>query len=306
MYCKHFLNRYYKVSEIPLIDFSQFTQGNLHLQQAVVKQIYQACHQIGFMCLQNINISPKLINQVFAQNKSFFNLPLTTKQQFSWDNEASNQGYVGIARENLNPQQPGDFKEAFNITGVENDYISSLFDNSVPQLYQACTKLADQVLEAIALSLELPWDFFTNYHNQHHHTMRSLCYPVPPNSGEYLGAGEHSDYGSITLLFQDEVSGLQICSTSGEWITAPVIPETVIINTGDLMQHWTNDLFPSTKHRVVIPPNIQKPRYSIAFFCHPNYDHAIACLPSCTQHKPAAYSPVLAGEYLLQRLQATY
>jgi isopenicillin N synthase-like dioxygenase len=190
-----------------------------------------------------------------------------------------------------------------------------MFDTAIPEFYQACTKLANQILEAIALSLKLPLELFTNHHNQHHHTMRSLCYPVPPNSLGYLGAGEHSDYGSITLLFQDEISGFEIQHSSGEWYAAPVIPGTVIVNTGDLMQRWTNDLFPSTRHRVVIPLDIQKPRYSIAFFCHPNYDSVILplgvaadipCLPNCTEHQPAMYSPVLAGEYLLQRLQATY
>jgi isopenicillin N synthase-like dioxygenase len=293
---------------IEIIDFSLFTQGNIDHRQAVIQQIYQACHQTGFMCLKNIDISQDLINRVFEQNKSFFNLPLTTKQQFAWNNELSNQGYVGIARESLNPHQPGDFKEAFNITGFESSEITSIFDAAIPEFYQACTKLANQILEVIALSLELPLDFFTNHHNQHHHTMRSLCYPAPANSSlpGQLGAGEHSDYGSITLLFQDEIGGLEIYNSFGEWITAPVIPGTVIVNTGDLMQRWTNDLFTSTKHRVVIPHDIKKSRYSIAFFCHPNYDSAIACLPNCTKHKPAAYSPVLAGEYLLQRLQATY
>jgi isopenicillin N synthase-like dioxygenase len=296
------------MANIQVIDFSLFTQGNLQDKQAVIPQIYQACHQTGFMYLQNIDIPPKLINRVFEQNKSFFNLPLETKQQFAWDNELSNQGYVGIGRENLNPLQPGDLKEAFNITNWENSHIPNVFDAAIAEFYQACTKLANQILAAIALSLELPLDFFTNHHNQHHHTMRSLCYPVPANSSRlgYLGAGEHSDYGSITLLFQDEISGLEIQGGSGEWIAAPVIPDTVIVNTGDLMQRWTNNLFPSTRHRVVIPPDIQKPRYSIAFFCHPNHDSVVACLPNCTKHKPAMYSPVLAGEYLLQRLQATY
>jgi isopenicillin N synthase-like dioxygenase len=298
---------------IQVIDFSLFTQDNLQDKQAVIQQIYESFHQTGFMYLQNTGISPKLVNRVFEQNKSFFNLPLATKQQFAWNNELSNQGYIGIGRENLNPLQAGDFKEAFNITNWKNNYIPNMFDATILEFYQACTKLAHQILEVIALSWELPLEFFTNHHNQHHHTMRclrrakpSLFYPVPVNSLEYLGAGEHSDYGSITLLFQDEISGLEIQQSSGEWIAAAVIPDTVIVNTGDLMQRWTNNLFPSTRHRVVIPSSIQKPRYSVAFFCHPNYDSVVECLPNCTKYQPAMYSPVLAGEYLLQRLQATY
>jgi isopenicillin N synthase-like dioxygenase len=291
---------------IQVIDFSLFTQDNLQDKQVVISQIYESFHQTGFLYLQNTDISPKLINRVFEESKLFFNLPLATKQQFAWDNELSNQGYIGIARENLNPLQPRDFKEAFNITNWENNHITNMFNAAIPEFYQACTKLANQILEVIALSLKLPLELFSNHHNQHHHTMRLLFYPVPANSSEYLSVGEHSDYGSITLLFQDEIPGLEIQQSSGEWISAPVIPDTVIVNTGDLMQRWTNNLFPSTRHRVVISPDIQKPRYSIAFFCHPNQDSLVTCLPSCTKHQPAMYSPVLAGEYLLQRLQATY
>jgi isopenicillin N synthase-like dioxygenase len=81
----------------------------------------------------------------------------------------------------------------------------------------------------------------------------------------------------------------------------------VIVNTGDLMQRWTNDVFCSTKHRVIIPNDhrVNQSRYSIAFFCHPNDDTEIACLESC-QKARSIYPPIVAGEYLLSRLQTTY
>jgi isopenicillin N synthase-like dioxygenase len=121
-------------------------------------------------------------------------------------------------------------------------------------------------------------------------------------------AGEHSDYGSITLLFQNEVSGLEVRTTAGEWIEAAAIPDTVIVNTGDLMQRWTNHVFCSTHHRVMIPNDdrVNQSRYSIAFFCHPNDDLEIACLQSYQKGKSPIYPSILAREYLLQRLQATY
>lgn len=290
--------------EIPLIDISTFLKGNPITRQSIAKHIYQACHEIGFMYLQNPGISKELVEQVFTQSKSFFDLPLGMKQQLSWSDKFSNTGYVGLERERLNPHKPGDLKEAFNIGKQANTHPSIL------ALYEACTELTNTTLQAFALALELPTDFFVTRHNQQNHTLRLLHYPplqTTPQPGQ-VRAGEHSDYGSITLLFQDQVGGLEVQTSDGDWIAAPAIPDTVIVNTGDLMQRWTNNVFCSTKHRVIIPSDsrVKRSRYSIAFFCHPNNDTEISCLESCRNHRAPIYPPILAGEYLLSRLQATY
>jgi len=300
---------------IPIIDFSAFTNGNATTQQTVVKQIYQACHEVGFMYLQNSGISKNLIEQVFTQCKSFFDLPLEVKQQLAWSDEFSNTGYVGMERERLDPNKPGDLKEAFNLGKTELicPPVSPIFPAQnayILAFYDTCTELANTVLQAFALALELPEDFFTTRHNQRNHTLRSLHYPplqTLPKPGQ-VRAGEHSDYGSITLLFQDDIGGLEVQTASREWIAAPAIPGTVIVNTGDLMQRWTNHVFCSTKHRVMIPSDnkVKQSRYSVAFFCHPNNETEIACLESCQKERSPIHPPILAGEYLLQRLQATY
>jgi isopenicillin N synthase-like dioxygenase len=299
--------------KIPVIDFSLFSNGNETDKQSVVKEIYQACHKIGFMYLQNHSISQNLIEQVFTKSKNFFDLPLETKQKLAWSDEISNQGYVGIQREHLDPNQPGDLKEAFNISIQEKRGKFTPVSSSqslLPTFYNTCTQLANQILQTFAIALELPEDFFALNHNQKHHTLRLLHYPAlqqVPLPGQ-IRAGEHSDYGSITLLFQDNNSGLEVRTPSGEWIMAPVIPGTVIVNTGDLMQRWTNNIFCSPRHRVMIPPadKTNESRYSIAFFCHPNNDTEITCLKSCYREHSPIYPPILAREYLLSRLQATY
>ncbi|MEH2466383.1 isopenicillin N synthase family dioxygenase [Nostoc sp.] len=291
---------------IPVIDLTAFTNGDTITRQTVIKQIYQAGHEIGFMYLQNSGISKDLIRQVFTHSKYFFNLPLEVKQKQAWSDEFSNTGYVGLEKERLDPNKPGDLKEAFNV----NQQAAVDIDASIVAFYNSCTELANTVLQAFSLALELPEDFLIIRHNQENHTLRLLHYPplqTPPKPGQ-VRAGEHSDYGSITLLFQDDIGGLEVQTASGEWIAAPTIPDTVIVNTGDLIQRWTNHVFCSTKHRVMIPSDntMKQSRYSIAFFCHPNDDIEIACLESCQKEQSPIYSPILAGEYLLSRLQATY
>ena len=291
---------------IPVIDLTAFTNGDTITRQTVIKQIYQAGHEIGFMYLQNSGISKDLIRQVFTHSKYFFNLPLEVKQKQAWSDEFSNTGYVGLERERLDPNKPGDLKEAFNV----NQQAAVDIDASIVAFYDSCTELANTVLQAFSLALELPEDFLIIRHNQQNHTLRLLHYPplqTLPKPGQ-VRAGEHSDYGSITLLFQDDIGGLEVQTASGEWIAAPTIPDTVIVNTGDLIQRWTNHVFCSTKHRVMIPSDnrMKQSRYSIAFFCHPNDHTEIACFESCQKEQSPIYPPILAREYLLSRLQATY
>lgn len=317
--------------QIPVINFAPFISGDADSQYAVAHQIYQACHEIGFMYLINLGIDSNLISQIFTQSKYFFDLPWEVKKQLSWSDEFSNLGYVSIERERLNPNQPGDLKEAFNlginvIFEAENNkklinqapFILKQwlleqkdFCQTVVEFYQACTQVSDQLCKALAIALNLPKSFFLDRHNQHPHTLRLLHYPPLTQLAKpgQVRAGEHSDYGSFTLLFQDEVGGLEVCTAQGEWIGAPYIPDTIIVNTGDLMQRWTNHIFCSTKHRVRIPigEQIQYSRYSVAFFCHPNDDTDITCLETCTAPDfPPRYPTITAGNYLLSRLQATY
>ena len=101
----------------------------------------------------------------------------------------------------------------------------------------------------------MPAHYLTERHQTHGYTLRLLHYPplsTAPKPGQ-IRAGAHSDYGTLTLLFQDEVGGLEVLSTQGEWMAAPAIPGAVLINTGDLTQRWSNNVFRSTKHRVALP-----------------------------------------------------
>ncbi len=314
--------------EIPVIDFAPFISGDANWRKVVAGQIYEACHEIGFMYLKNPGISPILVDKLLVEIKQFFALPLEVKNQLAWSDEFSNRGYIGVERERLDPDKPGDLKEAFNIGKEVNlddrdlEDKSSLILNQWPsgqeefcktvlEFYQACAELADTICQALAIALHLPESFFSSRHTQHEYTLRLLHYPPldqSPKPGQ-VRAGEHSDYGSFTLLFQDEVGGLEVCTAQGEWISAPCLPDTIIVNTGDLMQRWTNHEFCSTKHRVMIPTDdrLKSSRYSAAFFCHPNNDTEIACLDSCQNlNRPPLYPPITAGDYLMSRLQATY
>lgn len=313
--------------KIPVIDFKPFVIGDVGKQQQVAQELYNACHELGFVYIKNHGVSQALIEQVFLQSKRFFDLSLEVKHQLAWSSEFSNRGYIGIERERLDPEQPGDLKEAFNVGKEGLEATSPRPDNpaltqnqwpadedfrrTVLNFFEACTEAANRAFYAFELALQLPEAFIINKHAKQEHVLRLLHYPPmsrEPELGQ-IRAGAHSDYGSLTLLFQDEMGGLEVKTAGGEWIAAPVIPNTVLVNTGDLTQRWSNDVFRSTKHRVGMPvgDRSHKSRYSVAFFCQPDHDAEITCIESCQgPDKPPLYPPILAGEYLLSLLQATY
>lgn len=311
---------------IPLIDFAPFREGNAATRKEIASLIYRACHEIGFMYLKHPGIDSDLVAKTFEQSRKLFDLPLSEKNKLAWSDKFSNRGYVGVGRERLDDSKPGDLKEAYNI-GKESKLTQSKaqpslscnrwleedesFCDTMLEFFSACNNVAMNLCEAMAIALGLTESFFADRHDKQDNTLRLLHYPPLERTPEpkQLRAGQHSDYGSFTLLFQDTVGGLEVRKVGGEWIEAPFIPETIVVNTGDLTERWTNHVFRSTKHRVRIPQELRakQSRYAIAYFCHPNPDTEINCLKTCQSKEcPPLYPPITAGDYLLSRLKATY
>jgi isopenicillin N synthase-like dioxygenase len=148
--------------------------------------------------------------------------------------------------------------------------------------------------------------------------LRLLHYPAVSKSvfksnPDQVRAGEHSDYGNITLLFQDNTGGLEVKSPKGTWVRATPIENTIVVNAADMLSRWSNDSIKSTKHRVIQPPakegdesDTYPARYSMAYFCNPNFDTYIEALPSTWETTGKKYPGITSGEYLVRRLAATY
>lgn len=142
--------------------------------------------------------------------------------------------------------------------------------------YKSLEELAAKLLRLFALALELPENWFDGKITRHRSAMRVLNYPelqsMPPPG--QIRAGEHTDYGSLTILLQDLVGGLQVRDRQGNWVDVKPTPGSYVINLGDLMQRWTNDEWVSTLHRVIAPQSMAR-RQSIAFFHNIDRNHPI-------------------------------
>lgn len=179
------------------------------------------------------------------------------------------------------------------------------FRNPIERFHDAAMDLCEQLLRAMALSLDLAEDHLAPFHAAPVCTLRLLHYPRPVDADvEDFGAGAHTDWGAVTVLAQDDSGSLEVLSKSGEWVDVPPIPGAFVINVGDLMQRRTNDRYVSTMHRVIGVPGTD--RYSIACFFDLDHDARIECLPTCASSDvPPRHAPITAGEHLTERSSLT-
>ena len=173
-------------------------------------------------------------------------------------------------------------------------------------LFTQFDELGRNLLESIALYLNLENDYFSNVVDKGNSVMRAIHYPPVKNYEIGERAGAHEDINLITLLIGGHKSGLEILSQEGEWQDATVDEDVIICNIGDMLQRLTNNYMRSTTHRVSASLlQSESSRYSIPFFVHPNPDWLISTLPSCyDEHKPNLYTEsILAEDYLQERLK---
>ncbi len=174
------------------------------------------------------------------------------------------------------------------------------FERAATVYYRTMSRLVTFLMRLAALALGLEETSFDRKIDRSIGTMRLNYYPaqtVPPRTAQ-LRAGAHTDYGGFTVLRGEDVpGGLQVLTRDGEWVDVRTAPTNLVVNIGDLLARWTNDRWRSTLHRVVNPPagdEARRPRLSVAFFNHPNYDVVVECIAPPGEGK---YPPVLSGEY---------
>ncbi len=295
---------------LPVIDFSGSAQPG--------KAIDHSLRGLGFMQLTHLGISEQLVLDVFAASRAFFTGPQAHKESCRYRSAEENFGYQGMLAENLDPNAPADLKETFTMRNIlarplpPERWPSPVFAQLMTQFFRETLTAAHRVQRAIALELGQQEDFFSRAHQGISCSLRLLYYPTIPATQTtqvdhtQMGAGAHTDYGFMTLLFQDPVGGLQVINHDGHWMDVPPINNAIVVNSGDLLERWTNGAYRSTVHRV--KPRIgQCERLSIAMFIDPDPSTQVDVLPSCiTPQNPCRYPPTTAGEHLLEKLHATH
>ena len=306
---------------IPVIDVGPLWHQGSSGVRDVAQQIHRAATEVGFFYVRGHNISHDLIQAVYFAAKYFFRLPDETRRAILVN--SAHRGFVPLAQTTQPGRRYADLKESFNFAypfQPDDAEMSSgraliglnQWPEHEPQwrallehYYSEVFELGQRILQSFAVALELPADFFRAIYRKPLVRARLLHYPPQPPDAEAQSAAEHTDYGTITILWQDAIGGLQVRNTNGDWIDAPPIEDTFVINIGDMLQRWSNDLFVSTPHRVVNTSG--RERFSIPVFYDPDYDTVVECLPHCASaDSPAKYPPIVAGDYITGRYDASY
>ena len=318
-------------SAIPVVDIAPFLGGDDARKAAVAQAVDEACRRIGFLIVAGHGVPRPAIDDALTATWAFFDLGDAEKRRWVSPKGDFRRGYMPVGGNalayTLDRESPPDLIEAFTFgrfdlpeelyytahreTWFEPNIWPSRppgFQAALRAYYRAMERLAETLMRIFALALGMPEAFFADKIDRHITAMRLNHYAEairPPLPGQ-LRAGAHSDYGSLTILLATAgAGGLQVRGGDGAWIDVAPVPDTFIVNLGDLMAQWTNDRWVSTLHRVANPPPDRlagSRRASIAFFHQPNHDALIECLPTCrSPDEPPRYAPTTSGAHLLAK-----
>ena len=301
--------------QAPVVSFEGFQSADRLKILDTVRNVDRALSDCGFIASSDLGFSDELIARVFEASATFFSSDAKNKMRSAYLSAEENFGYQAFASEHLDPASPADLKETFtmrnilNATIEENRWPSIEFKELMQFFFAECLERAFLLQRILAKALNLDEDFFVKFHSGQNISLRLLHYPACRSDkvqDSQLGAGAHTDYGLTTFLFQDSVGGLEICDQHGNWQDVEPDKSVVLINSGDLLERWTNGKYRSTLHRVK-PMTRGRDRFSIAFFVDPDSDTEVKVLDSFIDaDNPRKFSDVNAGDYIRGRLENSH
>jgi isopenicillin N synthase-like dioxygenase len=297
-------------TSLPVIDFAGFTSGDEASRVATAKAIRRAFEDFGFLYLRGHGVPQEIIDEAFAQSRAFYAFPDEIKAEAAG---YSRPGYIA-----LDPSKPVDLNETFR-AGTDREHPPNHWPRQQPALrdailsfHRAGSSTCRSIMQAIALALGLPEDYFDAPHQPQ--AGRALLHHFPPVRSALLPgqqrSGAHTDFGTITLVFHFAgAGGLEIQRPDGSWLPAPPLPGACVVNVGDLLMRWTNGQLRSVLHRVAAPEGeaATRSRYSAVLFYQPRPDAVISCLEPCQgPDRPACYPPITAADHVEARRRETF
>ena len=314
---------------VPIIDLAPSQADDAAGAQQVADAVARACRDYGFFQIVGHGIPEALIDQVFAETRRFFALPMAEKRKLARSKDNPRGYYDRELTKNAR-----DLKEVFDF-GLEpypalpSDHPKNhlpvdgynqwpddrpAFKATLSDYFCACETLGHRLLAMFCLGVGAPRDVLSPYFGSDHTSfMRLNHYPLEDileaeQAREVTPLGDmalhhHTDAGVLTILLQDEVGGLQVYAQNG-WRDIEPIPGALVINVGDMMQVWSNDLYPAALHRVT--PITDRPRLSLPFFFNPSYDTDCAPLEALIGEEGPHYRPVNWGHFRQARTDGDY
>lgn len=310
------------MTAIPRIDLSgdDTTQNRTR----IAAEMAAAYRDVGFAYLTGHNVPRHRIDAIFDASRRFHALPQSAKNAITVN--AHHRGYIPpeIATDrasSIEAAQAPNLSESFIKLSEPPDSDDGTsgrtwplhgpnqwpdlpgFQAAVTAFENAAEALARRLLGHMAEGIGIDAGTVASAFDAPTAWLRLLHYPPQPErptSGQF-GSAPHTDFGCLTLLFQDNAGGLQVQAPDGAWIDVPPLDGAVIVNTGDIVPVWSAGTWRSTPHRVVNPPG--RDRYSIAYFFDPGMDTVIEPLVPASSVNDRSF---VFGDHVMQQLDATY
>jgi len=310
------------VDEIPIIDIAPLVARDPDGSAAAGAAMREASERIGFFYIAGHGVPEALTASLFSTAASFFALPDGAKAAVAVNRR--HRGWIGHGGAKMYGKARTDLKESF-VWGLELPETDAEVAAGTPLMgpnqwppqapemqpvlyawYESVLRAGHAVLRGLALSLGREAGFFEPYFARPLARGSAIWYPPqPPDLGqEQFGVAPHTDYGGLTLLAQDMTGGLQVKGTSREWVMAPPVAGTFVVNIGDLMHRWTNGRFHSNPHRVVNTSG--RARQSAAVFFDPSFHAVIDPRPLLDDPSAAKYPPIACGEWVVGKFDKAF
>lgn len=309
-----------KEQTIPVVNLQDYVSDDDQARAAFVKTLGEGLKEFGFVAVEGHGVPISLLERNYATFRALFDQPLEVKRQYEKPEFGRQRGYTSFGVEQAKDHDKADLKEFWHV-GRELPESHELYERMAPNqwptempevktnslaLYEAMDQCGQTLLRAISEYLGLNPEFLPSLARDGNSVLRVIHYPVCDGFDEpgMMRAAAHEDINLITLLPEATDSGLEILTRNGDWLAVPSLPGQLIVDTGDMMKHITNDLIPATRHRVVNPDGARGARYSMPFFVHPSPDASLAVIGSLVAAgQTAKYPPTTADEYLRERLR---
>ena len=304
-----------KPDEIPVCDISALLDGSNPL--GVARELRAASTGLGFIYIKGHGIPQHIINNARSEAYKFFRSTKAQKSTTPITNE--HRGWIGSGGAMMDDGAKTDLKESFlwgfdNLNQPDHSFRgqniwpsnNEKMKFSTIEYFKRVHKVAEYLMRGFALALDLDQNFFLKTSNEPLSRGSFVYYPYQSekNINEQFGASPHTDFGVLTVLAQDNVGGLQIKNCDGDWIEAPPIQETLIVNVADLLHRWTAGAYKSTQHRVINSSG--RERLSIVLAYDPNPETIIDPCdifgPDFKDGKP----PITCGDYLDWRFDKAF
>jgi isopenicillin N synthase-like dioxygenase len=304
---------------IPTVDLNDYTAGDAAARSRLIETLGQGLSEFGFLNVEGHGIDSSLIRGTYDLWKRFFELPDEVKRRYAGV-EGGARGYTPFGVEHAKDNPLPDLKEFWHI-GQEppeghpyrQEYPENVWPAEIPEirqptqrLYSSLERVAENLLRALAEYFDMPRDTFASMMTVGNSILRVIHYPpVRPDQAPAVRAAAHEDINLITLLCEATDSGLEILTRQGEWMAVETGPGQIVVDAGDMLSRFTNEVVPAATHRVVNPAeNAARDRYSMPFFVHP-YSACDLTIDDrfVSADNPPKYPPITAGQFLEQRLR---